>query len=194
VFRGKDFDTQPQIDLLYGAARLPRFQPGVNGSYGTWRLVPNASHYTPLYGPSGFGNPFNNYTWTMAQWRGRLWVGTMDWSYVFEQTLPLLFQTLGFKAPAITSANLGQYGAAFGFPTILPTYGADLWTFNSAQLPAFPESINGVGNYLNYGVRNLLPYDSDKLFLGMANGDGNLKTDPTANPGGWELIELNPKF
>jgi hypothetical protein len=193
IFRGKDFDTQPHIELLYGQASLPQYQPGTNGSYGTWKLVPNVSHYTPLYGPSGFGNPFNNYTWAMQEWDSRLWVGTMDWSYVFDQTLPLLLQAVGLTAPTITSSTLAQFGATLGLTSILPTYGADLWTFNSSDVPATPESIDGVGNYLNYGVRNMLPFGSGKMFLGMADGDGNLATNPAEKMGGWELIELNPK-
>jgi hypothetical protein len=39
----------------------------------------------------------------------------------------------------------------------------------------------------------MLPFGSGKMFLGMADGDGNLATNPAEKMGGWELIELNPK-
>jgi hypothetical protein len=34
--------------------------------------------WTPLYGPSGFGNTSNEYTWQMAVYNGRLYIGTYD--------------------------------------------------------------------------------------------------------------------
>jgi len=63
-------------------------------------------------------------------------------------------------------------------------------------------STNGLGNFLNYGVRNIIPYSSTQFFLGMAN-PMNLATTGTTNVtganclvaqcrGGWELIEINP--
>jgi hypothetical protein len=58
-----------------------------------------------------------------------------------------------------------------------------------------------LGNFLNYGVRNIGSYNS-ALFLGMAN-PMNLATTGTTNitgadclvaecRGGWELIEVDP--
>jgi hypothetical protein len=34
--------------------------------------------WTPLYGPSGFGNSANEYIWTMAVFDGHLFIGTYD--------------------------------------------------------------------------------------------------------------------
>jgi hypothetical protein len=50
-------------------------------------------------------------------------------------------------------------------------YGADLWRFDSPNGPAKAESLTGVGNYLNYGVRNMIA-DACNLYLGMAGGRG----------------------
>lgn len=54
---------------------------------GDWEDNPNYSGYVPLYGPEGvfpkdygFSSfPWNNYTWTMQVFGGKLFVGTMDW-------------------------------------------------------------------------------------------------------------------
>ncbi len=74
----------------------------------------------------------------------------------------------------------------------LTTRGADLWYFPSANSPAFPESISGVGNPSSYGIRTVLS-DASGFYLGMAN-PMNLLTDPDAGPvGGWELIKLIAK-
>jgi hypothetical protein len=51
------------------------------------------------------------------------------------------------------------------------------------------ESLAGVGNQTNYGIRNM--FAADTLFLGTANGM-NLMTDPSGPLGGWEVIEVLP--
>lgn len=50
---------------------------------------------------------------------------------------------------------------------------------------------SGLGNYLNYGIRNMVA-DGSTLYLGMAN-PMNLRTDPDDDvpEGGWELIRLS---
>ena len=157
IFRGRDFATSPRIELLYGEAALPVYDPTTG-----WQQVANRTG-PPLFGASGFGNFFNNYTWTMAVFDGQLYVGTMDWSYLL--------------------------GDMIGLPPGLLPYGADLWRFPSAADPAVAESTDGVGNYTSYGIRTMLA-DRD-LFLGMAN-PMNLLTDPTDTvpEGGWELLRL----
>lgn len=174
IFRGRGFDATPKIDLLYGRRRLPVYVPPAEEKAGRWMLAPNNMGKGPRYGPSGFGNPFNNYTWSMAVWDDRLWVGTMDWSYLADE----LAATAGLELPPRAFSNR--------------TFGADLFYFPSSSSPALPESISGVGNYTSYGVRNILSADS--MFLGMAN-PMNLLTDTTDDipEGGWELIELARK-
>ncbi|WP_041841492.1 hypothetical protein [Actinoplanes friuliensis] len=174
IWRGKDLGLPTQqIDLLYGETELPTYDPAT----ATWSKV--STGRTPLYGKSGFGYPFNNYTWRMAVAGGRLYVGTMDWSYIAQD---LLAQGSGF-----TTADRSGVGASAIDPA---AFGGDLWMFPSASEPAQQVSITGLGNYLNYGIRNMVP-DGDDLYVGMAN-PMNLRTDPTDDvpEGGWELIKL----
>ena len=161
IWRGKDLGTPNQrIELLYGESSLPAYDPASS----MWAAVPTS--WSALYGKSGFGNTFNNYTWRMAVAGDRLFVGTMDWSYLLH--------------------NISDQPD----PTDPAGWGSDLWMFPSAAQPAELISKNGLGNYLNYGVRNMVA-DGDNLFLGMAN-PMNLRTNPTDTvpEGGWELIKL----
>lgn len=157
--------------LLYGESSLPTYVKGA------WKIVKNKMNQTPLYGRSGFGNMWNNYTWSMAVFGGSLYVGTMDWSYVASQAAAFGVPQL---APYATSALQSEYGA-------------DLWRFDSATQGAVRQDRNGVGNYLNYGIRNMLPIDDGAyagLYVGTAN-PANLATDPSKPMGGWELRKLS---
>jgi hypothetical protein len=184
IFRGANLaSATPTFEVVYGMPVLPMYvPPGPDPVLqpGYWRLVPNRMGATPLWGPAGFGNPFNNYTWSMQVYGGRLWVGTMDFGYLLKD---------------IVSMFLGALNLPFAFQVPLqPTlFGADLFYFPSSSSPAFPESLSGVGNYTNYGIRNMIA-DGGKLYLGTAN-PMNLMTNPAdALPeGGWELIELTTK-
>ena len=66
----------------------------------------------PKYGPSGIGNFFNTYTWTMGVGFKKtpafasLLVGTFDWSYVLEQMLITLAMQQGGANPAIPGITL----------------------------------------------------------------------------------------
>jgi hypothetical protein len=154
IFRGRDFATAPSVELLYGEAQLQAYD-AVAG----WRSMANGTG-PPRFGPSGFGNFFNNYTWTMDAWDGDLYVGTMDWSYLAGDQLGLP-------------------------PGVLP-YGADLYRFDGTADPAVAVSTDGLGNYANYGIRTMLA--DDALYLGTAN-PMNLMTDLADQlpEGGWEL-------
>ncbi|PRY28408.1 hypothetical protein [Pseudosporangium ferrugineum] len=162
IWRGRNLGTpDQQIELLYGESALPAYNPET----ATWAAVPTG--WSPRYGRSGFGNSFNNYTWRMAVAGDRLYVGTMDWSYIV--------QDVSDQAP----------------PTDPAGWGADLWTFPSADSPAEAVDTRGLGNHLNYGVRTMVA-DGDDLYLGMAN-PMNLRTDPADSvpEGGWELLRLD---
>jgi hypothetical protein len=183
VFRSPGFDTPtPQVDLLYGAARLLAYTPPPQGGTGgSWALTTNkmpAGSTNPLYGGSGFGNLYNIYIWSMAVWQNKLWVGTFDWSWVVAQTEGL------FTPPESTVAAQAAPPAEL--------YGADLFVFSDTNSAAVAEDTNGLGNITSYGVRNLVPA-GDSMYVGIANA-ANLLGDP-ANPpnGGWELIQLQPK-
>lgn len=184
IFRGRNFDTTPDIQLLYGSPVLSAYTKPVGNSPGKWNLVPNnmpVGKKDPLLGFPGFGNPYNNYTWTMSVWDNRLWIGTMDWSYLAQQGTQAIYNGLQQPVPPAVTAFFS-----------VQNFGADLFFFQSSQTPAVPENQFGVGNISNYGVRNTV--SSNDLFLGMANG-ANLLTSGFGPQGGWELIELqkNPQ-
>jgi hypothetical protein len=152
----------PVIQLLYGEPALPKFDPGSNS------FLPASTGFTPLYGPSGFGNIYNNYAWTAAIFQNRLFFGTMDWSYL---------NASGVLPPPRP-----------GFVQPSSAVGADLWRFD-APGPAVAENINGLGNLLNYGLRCMITSsDGQALLVGTAN-PMNLATG-----GGWELqlLQLQP--
>ena len=73
VWRGRNLESAQnrEIQLLYGESELP----ASNGP-GSFAMAPTG--WTPLYGPSGFGNRSNEYIWTMAVFDSRLFVGTYD--------------------------------------------------------------------------------------------------------------------
>jgi hypothetical protein len=73
VWRGRNLEdtTGREIQLLYGESELPAVVAPK-----TFEMKPTG--WTPLYGPSGFGNPGNEYTWQMAVFDGRLYLGTFD--------------------------------------------------------------------------------------------------------------------
>ena len=175
IFRAEGFATgTPTVKLLYGAQTLPVY----DGT--SWTLKPNnMGGAKPIYGPPGFGNTFNNYTWTMGVYRGSVYVGTMDWSYLLHEGLATAFPQLGLPE----GTTLPLTGSKFG---------ADLWRFGPKGGPAVPESLDGVGNYANYGIRTMV--SDDALYLGSAN-PMNLMTDLSDDKpeGGWELLRLLPK-
>ena len=179
IFRGKDFGAASQeIELLYGEERLLTYGPSTIPGVWTWSLKPNKMGAVPLWGAAGFDNYHNNYTWTMTEYDGQLYVGTMDYSYLLEEGLPWILEFLGL--PPDTPIPLPE-----------ATHGADLYRFPSAASPAWAESLNGLDNPSSYGVRTMV--SEDALYLGMAN-PMNLLTDPLDDKpeGGWELLRLSP--
>jgi len=172
---GKRFDPfcVKKIELLYGERFLPVYNPGKG-----WRLWPNKMAILgqkPEFGHSGFGNLFNNYCWTMAVYNKKLWVGTMDWSY-------LLFGTLLKDVPHELSFAGYDFSILEKIGIQFPVFGADLYSFEGCCSPAKAVSKNGMNNPMNYGLRTMV--SDDALYLGTAN-PMNLHPD-----GGWELIRL----
>lgn len=79
IFRGKNFgEASQEVDLLYGQEYLPAYNPATGWSIKS-NNMPNKA---PLFGLSGFGNLMNNYTWTMNVFNDKLYIGTMDWSFL----------------------------------------------------------------------------------------------------------------
>jgi hypothetical protein len=190
LLRGKNFSTgTPSIDLLYGETKLPVYLPATATWQSTPNNVPNGTCTTAcgspaLYGHSGFGNVWTNYMWSMGVVNSRLYVGTMNWEFLaFEQRM------------------LGNTGEP-QLPLQPSKFGAALYYFADNTSAAVPVSTNGLGNFLNYGVRNIIPYNATTFFVGTAN-PMNLATTGVTNVdgaacvvsqcrGGWELIEVNP--
>jgi hypothetical protein len=179
IFKGDNFGTpEEQVQVAYGMEQLPAFDPISL----TWSLTDTLIG-PPLYGAAGFDNMYNNYTWSMAEYDGQLFVGTMDWSFLIQDFIDLymgLIDTLfGGELPLDIDITLPD-----------AVSGADLFRFYDNSQPAIAESRSGVGNYTSYGVRNLLGRE-DGLYLGMAN-PMNLLTDLTDDKpeGGWELLRL----
>jgi hypothetical protein len=113
----------------------------------------------------------------MEVWDGRLWVGTMDWSHPAAEGADAIFKTLRQPAPI-------ELAAFFA----VQSFGGDLLFFQSSRTPAVAESMSGIGNPTNYGIRNMVRTE-ESMFVGMAN-PSNLLTHPSFPQGGWELIEL----
>jgi hypothetical protein len=169
IFRGKDFDKKQQkIELLYGSTLLPKY----NQAAAKWEIVPNKMGKRPRFGLAGINNFFNNYTWTMQRYHGKLFVGTMDWLYLGG----VIAETAGIEIPESIHALAKHFD------------GADLHSFVSADLPAVPVDLNGLDNYLNYGIRTMVA--DDFLYIGTAN-PMNLATVPGQPQGGWELYRLS---
>ena len=191
LFRGQNLSTaSPAISLLYGATNLSVFNPPTSTTAGTWTVKPNnvasgtcatACGTHSLYGSGGFNNIWTNYIWTMAVINSHLYVGTMNWEF------------LAYAQGATVTQNLPLQPSKFG---------AGLFSFSDTSHAATAVSTNGLGNFLNYGIRNIIPYSSSMFFLGTAN-PMNLATTGDTNVtganclvaecrGGWELIEIDP--
>lgn len=176
LFSGDNFGMpDQQIDLLYGNHYLPKYTFGTG-----WELVPNNMGATPLYGPSGIWNLFNNYTWTMDVYNDELFIGTMDWSFLLHGVVGELVSGAFSFDVKDGGANYREIGG-YEFPSYF--FGADLFRFPTPDVYAVPVSTNGIGNDKNYGIRTMVA-DEERLYLGTANP---MNLDPE---GGWELIGL----
>ncbi len=178
IFRGEDLSTEnPVIKTVYGEKFLPTY----DAEKDLYTIRYDAAHGTgsrPVHGSSGVGNFFNAYTWAMQEWNGSLYIGTFDWSQLARVGLQEIFSLPELQAqPNPTREMLDRLGA------IVPREGADLFRFDQKSGPFVAESLRGVGNFTNYGVRTMAA-DDHALYLGMAN-PMNLHPD-----GGWELLEL----
>jgi hypothetical protein len=160
------------VELLYGNFLLPKFDT----SSKSWKLVPNNLWQFGTYGLAGFGNMFNNYTWSAAVYNNQLFIGTMDFSYLVSDLTPTFGVTLPSQAQQLFQSRLQR------------SYGADLWRFTDNWHRAQLIDGNGLGNDTSYGIRNLIT-GQDAMWVGMAN-PMNLRSNYTDNPGGWKLIQF----
>jgi hypothetical protein len=173
--------SNPNVTLVYGDALLSAYDP-MDG----WQTLQNRMNAEPMFGPSGFGNPFNAYTWSMATYQRRLYIGTFDWSYVSAELIDALLPAFGVTDPEEIATIEAAFAAFLAANNA--SFGADLWRLNDRQ-GAFSETKYGAGNYLNYGFRTMVT--DGRLFVGSAN-PMNLMTAPEDAPllGGYELFGM----
>ncbi len=167
IYRSANPGSDAKVELMYGDAKLKTYNPETKSFVEVDNKMGAA-----VWGRSGFGNIFNNYTWTMQVYGNKLYVGTMDWSYLIQESEPMIMDYI--KQQGIEVDN-----------------GADMWRIESSSgSGAVAEDLTGVGNYANYGIRTTW-IDEKNLYLGMAN-PMNLMTNPEDDKpqGGWELLKM----
>ncbi|MGD0917667.1 MAG: hypothetical protein ABSB22_14545 [Thermodesulfobacteriota bacterium] len=195
LFRGRNFGRSNQkVQLLYGQKFFPVYDP-VQKKYTVAddtihrNRMPNPS---PKWGKSGVGNFFNAYVWSMAVYRNHLYIGTFDWRPFLDQEF-IEAMLKGFSPDGSLDSVIEEVVPLLQLlkSAIDPGTGADLYRVNGLSLAA-PESVRGLGNPVNFGIRTLLA--DDALYVGTANAM-NLLADPNDHPlkGGWELIRLKRK-
>ena len=139
----------------------------------------------PLSGMgAGFGNPFNVYAWNMNVYKDCLYVGTFDLSTFVIGALennPDLIRffisiyagdDLDFPEEIVdaiinsrfTPEVLGLMKKLFG--------GGDLWK-SCDGVHWLPVTLNGFGNHLNYGIREVIPVQKDGDDIALAVGTAN---------------------
>jgi len=176
------------VELLYGDNRLWTFTH-TGGSGGYWTKVANSTG-SPLFGQAGFDNDYNTYTWSMAAYDNRLYVGTFDYTTVMLGDAYVSF-----------NGNLDAIEQYLASTYLLfdVRMGADLWCFlpddNGTPVEPFAVSREGAGNPLNHGIRNM-ESTPNGLYLGSASASNLLTApyNPPSNPlhaGGWELIRVD---
>jgi hypothetical protein len=172
------FATPNACQMLYGTNPLPIDQgDGITFTMG----CPQAGCQTALYGPAGFGQPAAQYMWASSVYQNRLYFGLLDWSFIDAQA------AYSAANPGATAAQNNQAMDQNEKANPSAGYGGDVWRFDSPTSPAKAESLNGLGNYLNYGIRTMVA-DACNLYVGMA-GAMNLRTSGTPQ-GGMEFRVL----
>lgn len=200
IFNGKlddagEFSATP----LYAEERLPVYNP-VAGQF-EWRDTLGGE---PTLGRSGFGNIFNNYAWDLEVYRDRLYVGTMDFSYLVVDAIaaalgnPIadILEDVEFDEPLPEDVNRNKFPLVVRpllrtTPDNARTLGADLYRFDAPGIQARYERVDGLGNLTNYGIRNMTASEYG-LFVGTANPLNLLTSGTDGLPnGGYELIHLD---
>jgi hypothetical protein len=165
IWRIRNAESNNRVtQLLYGQAELPAYDPDTR----SFPLVANVGGYEPLLGSSGFNSPYNNYAWVMEVVDNKLFIGTMDYSTIFDY------------AADSSGADLWRIDG----------------TADDVPVPAIAETMNAFGSpdyptYTNkpYGFRTLIKSaDGTKLFAGMATG---VNVGAVGDGAGWQLLQLD---
>lgn len=139
----------------------------------------------PLSGwGAGFGNPFNVYAWNMNVYRDCLYVGTLDLSVfvigALEKDPSLLRFFISLYAPEDLSFPEDIVDAIINnrlTPEVLELMkklfgGGDMWK-SCDGVHWMPVTLNGFGNYHNYGIREVIPVKKDGKDKALAVGTAN---------------------
>jgi hypothetical protein len=148
---------------------------------------------------AGFGNPFNVYAWDMNVYENCLYVGTFDTTVFILGALQgnpellrlfmSLYPTRDLRFPKSINAALtsGRFT-----PTVLAQLdrqfsGGDLWKSCDGVVWR-PVTLNGFGNPLNYGIREVTPIQGNDRDVALAVGTAN---PFTGKPNGGCEVWLN---
>lgn len=160
------------VELLYGDERPWSFLAG------RWQQPPNLLGLQPAYGSAGLGSAYNNYTWTLVNYRGSLYLGTFDIAGGVEALRG------GTEDCHFRCYVLRQWAQHPSEPPGQPGY--DLFRFDSKDRPAVAVTRDGFGNPASNGLRNAQVL-GDALYLGTSSFT-NLAGE--AGQPGWELLQL----
>lgn len=170
-----DESGRPEVELLYGETSLPALVPG------TKTFEARSTGWAPKYGRSGFDNPFLTYAWSALAGSNDLLFGLYDYRYVFDVRLGILTESSYRAGQMFRTERKARSRQALDVD-VTRGYGADLWRFDDVDTPGKAESVHGLGNFTNYGVRTMLRFDDGpNVMLGTASG---LNLEPMS---GWEL-------
>jgi len=208
LFRARNLHdpATTEVQLLFGDKEMLVY---TDGQPAPWSLSPNSMRTSPdpdsgmpLFGAAGYRNldfvpqpttvKTQVYTYTMAVYEDRLYVGTEDFSMkAFGDFYVAAVRAGGDRelAHQVITDTLGLTDLDLG---------ADLWCLlpDEAGQPVPPIALSrdGIGNPWNFGIRTMIATE-DGLFLGTSN-TSNLLTEPRYPPvdplngGCWELIHV----
>ncbi|MFI1014828.1 hypothetical protein [Streptomyces sp. NPDC020965] len=170
-----------KVSLLYGDRTVPVYDKATRN----WVPKENNLKQKPRFGPSGFGNRWNNYSWQMTVFNDQLYLGTGDFSNFLPEHAELMKDPALFGVSAVTAELLkpvvNSVSAVYG--------GSDTWRMTDPNRPATPFNLDGYGNRLAHGVRFWVPFEEKgKLFTGSATF-ANL-ANRGRQSGGWDLTVL----
>jgi hypothetical protein len=133
---------------------------------------------------AGFGNPFNVYSWNMNAYKGCLYVGTLDLSVfvlgMLEKNPELLRFFISIYAPGDLAFPPDVVDAIINSrftPEVLELMkklfgGGDLWK-SCDGVHWMPVTLNGFGNFYNYGIREVIPVQKNGVDTALAVGTAN---------------------
>ncbi|MBC7247487.1 MAG: hypothetical protein H5T73_06885 [Actinobacteria bacterium] len=121
--------------------------PGAQGSGTTLQAVTGLSA-PPALGDfqdinlPGFGNPDNRYSWSMVNFKGKIYVGTWN----LRTPLSIFQLVLGFFSPGFLAGT---------------TSGTEVWRYDGGPLGRTWTRVvdNGLGDIDNMGLRNMVVWD-----------------------------------